>query len=84
MSVRRAVVTGGNKGIGRAVVGRLSADGFDVLAMGRDEEALAETAAEAGGRVETVVCDVADPASHRDRICGRRDRRRADQQRRHR
>ena len=63
MSVRRAVVTGGNKGIGRAVVGRLSADGFDVVAMGRDEEALGETAAEAGGRVETVVCDVADPAS---------------------
>ncbi len=61
--VRRAVVTGGNKGIGRAVVERLSAEGFHVVAMGRDQEALAATAAAAPGPVTTVACDVTDPAS---------------------
>lgn len=60
---RRAVVTGGNKGIGRAVVARLSGEGFRVVAMGRDQEALAEAAAMAPGPVDTLVCDVADPSS---------------------
>lgn len=62
-SVRRAAVTGGNRGIGRAVVERLAADGFHVVAMGRDRQALAETADAASGPVDTVVCDVADPNS---------------------
>lgn len=62
-TMRRAAVTGGNKGIGRAVVHRLAADGFHVVAMGRDLDALAETAEAAGGPVETVVCDVSDRQS---------------------
>ena len=62
-TVRRAVVTGGNKGIGRAVVLALARDGFDVVAMGRDPSALAETAAVAEGTVSAVECDVSDPAS---------------------
>lgn len=62
-SQRRAAVTGGNKGIGRAVVLALAAAGHSVVAMGRDEEALAETARIASGDVTTVVCDVADPVS---------------------
>ncbi len=60
---RRAVVTGGNKGIGRSVVAALHAAGYDVTAMGRDEAALAETAALAGGDIHTLECDVADPES---------------------
>jgi NAD(P)-dependent dehydrogenase (short-subunit alcohol dehydrogenase family) len=61
--VRRAAVTGGNKGIGRAVVHRLVAAGYEVVAMARDATALEETAASAAGAVSTVVCDVADPTS---------------------
>lgn len=63
MTVRRAAVTGGNKGIGLSVVERLAADGFSVVAMGRDEEALAKVAAALPGTVATVACDVADPES---------------------
>lgn len=59
---RRAVVTGGNKGIGRAIVARLAGEGLSVVAMGRDRRALDETAAAIAG-TETVVCDVTDPGS---------------------
>ena len=60
---RRALVTGGNKGIGRAVVERCAADGLEVVAVGRDEAALDEVAAAArehGWPVTTAVCDVTD------------------------
>jgi NAD(P)-dependent dehydrogenase (short-subunit alcohol dehydrogenase family) len=60
---RRAAVTGGNKGIGRAVVLALAARGHEVVAMGRDEDALTETAAAATGTVTTVACDVTQPES---------------------
>lgn len=63
VDIRRAAVTGGNKGIGRAVVERLAGDGFEVVAMGRDLAALEATAAATGGSVDVVACDVADPAS---------------------
>lgn len=60
---RRAVVTGGNKGIGRAVVAALSARGHSVVAMGRDNASLADTAAGVDGEVVPITCDVTDPAS---------------------
>lgn len=63
MTVRRAAVTGGSKGIGLAVVERLAADGFSVVAMGRDQAALAKVAAAMPDAVETVACDVADADS---------------------
>lgn len=56
------VVTGGSRGIGRAVAHRMAADGYEVLATGRDEEALAETAAGAVG-IRTAVLDVSDPTA---------------------
>jgi NAD(P)-dependent dehydrogenase (short-subunit alcohol dehydrogenase family) len=48
------VVTGGAKGIGHAVVARFAALGDDVVALGRDEQALERL------QVRTVVCDVSD------------------------
>lgn len=54
------VVTGGSRGIGRAVVHRMAADGYEVIATGRDEAALAETADTAPAPVKTAVLDVAE------------------------
>ena len=51
---RTVVVTGGAKGIGRAVVDQFAALGDDVVALGRDREALDRMS------VRTAVCDVTD------------------------
>lgn len=58
------MVTGGGKGIGRAVALRLVADGYRVSVLGRDIAALEATAAAAPvGRVDAVACDVTDEAA---------------------
>jgi NAD(P)-dependent dehydrogenase (short-subunit alcohol dehydrogenase family) len=60
---RRALVTGGSRGIGREIVLALAADGCEVIAVGRSADALTETAASgaAQGRdVGTLECDVDD------------------------
>ena len=54
-SQRAVVVTGGGKGIGRAVVARFAAAGDRVVAVGRDQVALEQSGASA-----TEVCDVTD------------------------
>jgi NAD(P)-dependent dehydrogenase (short-subunit alcohol dehydrogenase family) len=55
-----AMVTGGGRGIGRAVVERLAADGHEVVAVGRDRSVLD---AVASGPVRAEVCDVGDEAA---------------------
>ena len=60
---RHAIVTGGNRGIGRAIAARLVADGASVSVVGRDEARLAATAAELGARCDWHVADVGDGAS---------------------
>lgn len=61
---RTAVVTGGSKGLGRTIAGRLAAEGAEVLIAGRTEadleRAVAEIEAE-GGKAWCRRGDVAEP-----------------------
>jgi ketoreductase len=60
---RVAIVTGGGKGIGRAIALELAAAGARVLITGRDERALGDTVGEiahGGGRARHLVGDVRD------------------------
>jgi NAD(P)-dependent dehydrogenase (short-subunit alcohol dehydrogenase family) len=66
-SVRRAVVTGGARGIGAAIARRLAEEGLAVAILDADGPAAEQTAeavgAETGGRVVALRCDVADRAA---------------------
>jgi NAD(P)-dependent dehydrogenase (short-subunit alcohol dehydrogenase family) len=64
---KRAIVTGGSRGIGRAVAQQLAQEGVDVaiVARGRDalEDAATRLAAANGRRVVAVVADTGDDQS---------------------
>jgi NAD(P)-dependent dehydrogenase (short-subunit alcohol dehydrogenase family) len=58
-----AVVTGANRGIGRAITVAFAAAGFTVVAAARDPASLTDTVTEAGkagGTAVPVTCDVRD------------------------
>ncbi|HZD17421.1 MAG TPA: SDR family oxidoreductase [Actinomycetota bacterium] len=62
---RAAVVTGGSKGIGKAIATELTADGADVAICARGAEDLEATADElraTGRTIHAQVADVTDPA----------------------
>jgi 3-oxoacyl-[acyl-carrier protein] reductase len=63
---RAAVITGGSKGLGLAMVKRFAASGADVAILARTpsaiDEAVAAVRETAKGRVEGVACDVAKAA----------------------
>jgi 3-oxoacyl-[acyl-carrier protein] reductase len=60
---RAAIVTGASRGIGRATAHALAAEGAEVLAIGRDTDALDATAHDSPGRIETLALDVTDPTA---------------------
>ncbi len=67
-----AVVTGGSKGLGRALVAELLARGWSVVTDARDARALAEAHGRPPGSSGTLMAiagDVAD-AAHRDALVG--------------
>ncbi len=80
---RTIMVTGASSGIGKAAAVALAAQGFHVIAHGRDPERLATakrdiiSAAAPGGRVDTVCADLAlmaDTARMADDVSGLTDR----------
>jgi NAD(P)-dependent dehydrogenase (short-subunit alcohol dehydrogenase family) len=63
LSGKRAVVTGGGRGIGAAVARALAAEGAAVVVSARSRGEVERVAAEVSGRA--VPCDVTDPESVR-------------------
>jgi 3-oxoacyl-[acyl-carrier protein] reductase len=60
---RRALVTGGSKGLGRAIAAELLAEGATVVICARHADELEATAAELRqGAVLALPCDVTDPS----------------------
>ena len=74
---KRALVTGGSRGIGKAVARVLSEEGCDVAIAARDPARLAATAAElgavTGGRIVPVVVDTGSDESVRAMVAAAAD-----------
>ncbi len=72
VSKKRALVTGGSRGIGRAISRRLAADGFHVIINYRSNRAEAEATEklilDAGGHCELYPFDVSDRAAASDAL----------------
>ncbi len=73
---RRAIVTGGSKGLGKAIAAELLAEGASVAICARHADELAVTAAElgkvaaSGQQLLALPCDVADAAQVTDFVAG--------------
>lgn len=71
---KRAIVTGGSKGIGRAIARQLAAEGVDLVVAARTAGAVAATAAElaseSGRRIVGLTVDTRDEASVKALVAG--------------
>jgi 3-oxoacyl-[acyl-carrier protein] reductase len=77
---RVAIVTGGSRGIGEAIVKRLARDGLHVIAIARNVDklnAVVRDISASGGSAEAVVCDISDSkvlAETIDHLCEKHGR----------
>ena len=74
---RRALVTGGSRGIGKAAAAALLAEGAEVAIAARDLRRLGEAAADLGaaaGRAPAFQADTGDDASVRELVAAAQDR----------
>lgn len=69
MPEQRALVTGGSRGIGRAIALALSTKGYDVTIMGRSEASLAKAVAEGVAR-RSLAVDVTDETALSQAVAG--------------
>jgi 3-oxoacyl-[acyl-carrier protein] reductase len=63
---KKAIVTGGSRGLGFAIASALASEGADVMLVGRDEEALEQATREigaAGGSSWSYRGDIAEPGT---------------------
>ena len=77
MDRKVALVTGASSGIGRASALLFAGNGFDVVAVGRNEGALGELVGEAGdnvGTMQTRVADLTDPEQVEALVAGTAER----------
>jgi 3-oxoacyl-[acyl-carrier protein] reductase len=58
---RLVLVSGGSRGIGRAIVARLARSGYRVLFTYHQSPPSARSIADAEGRLEPLACDLSDP-----------------------
>jgi len=63
MDAKVAVVTGGTRGIGKAIVERFLREGFHLAFTGRSEETVHRAGESLAGEAIGIVCDVADADS---------------------
>lgn len=73
---KRALITGGSSGLGRAMALRFASEGARVVITGRRADALEATATEvreAGGEAHAVVADHADPSGGERAVSGARE-----------
>ncbi|HEY3827401.1 MAG TPA: SDR family oxidoreductase [Bryobacteraceae bacterium] len=61
--MKTAIVTGSNRGIGKAIAARLAGDGMNVVLCARDEELLNATAKSLGPNALAVAVDLRQPDS---------------------
>ncbi|MGE3803937.1 MAG: SDR family NAD(P)-dependent oxidoreductase [Gemmataceae bacterium] len=68
---KRALITGGSRGLGRAIAEAFAEAGADLVLVGREADSLARAQSELarfGRRVDTLVADVGSPAEA-ERMC---------------
>ncbi|TDC43634.1 SDR family oxidoreductase [Actinomadura sp. KC345] len=65
--MRKALITGASRGLGRALARELARDGWHLAVDARDADALSAAVQEIGGNITAIAGDVTDPA-HRERL----------------